>query len=202
MSKRSVELREQFKEKQILAVEVLKLAGDTRDFSKKEVLEKLGATDSNDAVLKWREVNRVAGELRQKAEAEELKEEYDACEQRGDELKHPKQTHRQPAAEEDEPKSLGQLVIKSQAWKDGMARKQDFAVELPELSLKTLVQTTAGYAPDSPRGPDVVPFAARPIQILQLIPVRPVGVQVVKWMEKTTYTISAAEIAEAATYPE
>lgn len=202
MAKRSVELREKFKEKQILAAEVLKLAGDTRDFSRKEVLDKLGATDSGDAVLKWREVNRVASDLREQAEQAEIKEEYDACEERDDELKHPKESHRQPTPDGNrEPETLGQMIVKSKAYKDYLVTREPRVAEA-DLSLKTLVATTAGFAPDSPRGPDVVPFAARPIQFLDLIPVRPVNVQTVKWMEKTTYTISAAEIAEAGTYPE
>jgi HK97 family phage major capsid protein len=79
--------------------------------------------------------------------------------------------------------------------------RADGGVEVP-MGLKTLITTSAGLAPDSPRTADVVPLATRPIQILDLIPIDPVGVATVKWMEKTTFTISAAEIAEAATYPE
>jgi HK97 family phage major capsid protein len=75
-------------------------------------------------------------------------------------------------------------------------------VLIKDVGLKTLVTTTAGFAPRPPRIADVVPFATRPIQSLDLIPIDPTQNASIIFMEKTTYTVSAAELAEAGTYPE
>ena len=204
MSKRSVQIREEAKAKHNASAEVLQLAGENRDFSKKEVLEKLGATDSADAVKKWRELNEEAHTLFGRAADAELDEDIKEHEDREAELKRPKnQGHHHPAAEQPSAQTFGRMFVESKEYRDWRQVKNApmVGVEVP-ISLKTLVTTSAGLAPDSPRTADVVPLATRPIQILDLIPIDPVSVSNVKWMEKTTYTISAAEIAEAATYPE
>jgi HK97 family phage major capsid protein len=204
MSKRSVQVREEAKAKHNASAEVLQLAGENRDFSKKEVLEKLGATDSADAVKKWRDLNEEAHILFGRAADAELDEDIKEHEDRETELKRPKEsTHRHSATEQAGPQSFGRMFVESKEYKEWRQVKNApmVGVEVP-MGLKTLITTSAGLAPDSPRTADVVPLATRPIQILDLIPIDPVGVATVKWMEKTTFTISAAEIAEAATYPE
>lgn len=204
MSKRSVQIREEAKHKHNASAEVLQLAGENRDFSKKEVLEKLGATDSQDAVKKWREINEEAHNLFSKAANEELEEDIREHEDRETELKRPKDrgSIRHPAPSPGE-QSFGRMFVESKEYKEWRQTRNApmVGVEVP-TGLKALVATTAGLAPDSPRTADLVPFATRPIQILDLIPVDPVSVATVKWMEKTTFTVAAAEIAEAGTYPE
>jgi HK97 family phage major capsid protein len=204
MSKRSVQLREEAKAKHNVSAEVLQLAGENRDFSKREILEKLGATDSAGAVKAWREINEEAHRLFAKAADEELAEDIKSHEDREAELKRPsdRAAVRHPSPDQGE-QTLGRMFVEAKGFKEWRQTKNApmFGVELP-MGLKTLVSTTAGLAPDSPRTADYVGLATRPIQILDLIPVDQVGVANVKWMEKTTYTISAAEIAEAATYPE
>ncbi|HWP38939.1 MAG TPA: phage major capsid protein [Gemmatimonadales bacterium] len=202
---RSVEIREQAKVKHALVGEILRLAGDDRDFSKKDVLEKLGATDSADAVKKWQALNAEAHSLFAQAAEAEVEEDIQAYQTRDEELKRPKPTAtaRHPAGKL-EAKTFGRMFVESepyQLWRKAGLRSAPIAVEVP-IELKTLVSTSAGFAPDSPRTSDVVPFATRPVQILDLIPTDPVNVSVVKWMEKTTYTISAAEVAEGAASPE
>jgi HK97 family phage major capsid protein len=206
MAKRSVELREQAKAKHDAVGEVLRLAGETRDFSKKEVLEKLGATDSADAVKRWRALADEAHALHGRAVDAEVDEEVKAFEVRDEELKNPKHGNgNHPAPESTGAKTLGRLFVESKGYEDWRAKARgargQLNVEL-DIELKTLLTTTAGFAPDSPRTADVVPFATRPIQVLDFIPIEPVSVQIVKWMEKTTFTVGAVEIAEAAAYPE
>jgi HK97 family phage major capsid protein len=205
MSKRSVQLREEAQTKHNASAQVLQFAGENRDFSKKEVLELLGAQDSADAVKKWRELNDDAHSLFSRAAQEELEEEIKSHEDREAELKRPKQGSgpRHPAQADQGEQSFGRMFVESKAYKEWRLVKNApmVGVEVP-IGLKAIVSTTAGFAPDSPRTADVVPLATRPIQILDLIPIDPVSVPTVKWMEKTTFTISAAEIAEAATYPE
>src|SRR6266704_5924831 len=202
MSKRSVELREEAKAKHALVSEVLRLAGSDRDFSKKEVLEKLGAADSADAVKRFRTAGAEAHDAFQKAADAELDEEIRDHQDRDDELKRTKGAGgRHPPPEAEEP-SLGRLFTEHKVYAEGWRKERQTGVAEIPFPLKTLVTTGAGFAPRPPRIPDVVPFAVRPIQFLDLIPISQTTDASIIYMEKTTYTISAAELAEAGTYPE
>ncbi|MDD5302022.1 MAG: phage major capsid protein [Elusimicrobia bacterium] len=75
-------------------------------------------------------------------------------------------------------------------------------VELPlGVTMKTLMDTTA-WVPETFRTGKVVDKAARPIQVTDLIPAGQTGQAAVVYMEETTLTENAAEIAEAGTYGE
>lgn len=204
MAKRSVELREEAKAKHNLVTEVIRLAGEDRDFSKKELLDKLSATDSKDAVEKFRKLCDDAHEIFGKATDAELDEEIREHQDRDEQLKHPKNsrqrgTHPEPEGE----KSFGRRVAESDGYlKTWKKDRQPVVVVMPDVGVKTLVTTAAGFAPRPPRIPDVVPFAARPIQTLDLIPVDSTQNASIIYMEKTTYTINAAELAEGGTYLE
>lgn len=207
MPKRSEEIREEAKAKHTLIGDILRLAGDTRDFSKKDILEKLHAADSEDAVKKWRALGDESHVLFKKAADAEFDEEAKAWEERDEELKRPKPSSAaRPLPDHPNTQTIGQMFVESKAYRDWRSKdggmRGPFGVELAEASAKTLLTTTAGFAPDSPRTSDVVSMAMRPIQTLEFIPVDDVTVSVVKWMEKTTWTVGAVEIAEAAAYPE
>lgn len=98
----------------------------------------------------------------------------------------------------EEVKDLGSLFIKSEFYK---SRKKN-APELFDVELKTLMSTTAGFAPQSIRSGLIVPAATRPVQVLDLIPFGNVDQASLVYMEETTFTNNAAETAEAGTYPE
>lgn len=68
--------------------------------------------------------------------------------------------------------------------------------------LKTLFQRSAGWTPETTRNGVVVPFATRPIELIDMIPTRPTTQTSIKYMEVTTFTNAAAGTAEAAAYPE
>lgn len=70
------------------------------------------------------------------------------------------------------------------------------------LGAKTLMETTAGWAPESVRIPGFVEAVTRPIQLLDIIPLARTGMENVVYMEETTRTHSAAEKAEGATFAE
>ncbi len=95
-----------------------------------------------------------------------------------------------------EQKSFGDLFIESGAHK---AKGKTFEVD---IDVKTLMTTTAGWAPEVIRTDRVVDYATRPIQVIDLIPSVPTGQSAVAYMEETTFTNAAAETAEAGTYPE
>ncbi len=75
-------------------------------------------------------------------------------------------------------------------------------VELPlGVTMKTLMDTTS-WVPETFRTGKVVDKAQRPIQVTDLIPAGQTGQAAVVYMEETTLTENAAEIAEAGTYGE
>lgn len=70
------------------------------------------------------------------------------------------------------------------------------------LDLKTLFQTTAGWAPETTRTGRVVDYATRPVQVLDVIPSSPTSQAAVVYMAETTFTNAAAETAEGLAFPE
>ena len=110
-------------------------------------------------------------------------------------------------------KSLGELVAEEKAYaewiKRGCPAGVDFSFDmLPSdmlakaLHFKTLMTTSAGFAPESVRLPGFVDAVARPIQLVDILPMSPTGQPVIKYMEETTRTHAAAEKAEGAAYAE
>ncbi|UUW87406.1 phage major capsid protein [Pimelobacter simplex] len=93
-------------------------------------------------------------------------------------------------------KSLGEMFTESDAFKT-KGRSADL-----DMELKTLLSRSAGWAPETTRGPRVVDFATPAPQILDLIPTTPTSQAAVKYMEETTYTNAAAERAEGGPYAE
>lgn len=71
-----------------------------------------------------------------------------------------------------------------------------------DVSLKTLFDTSAGWAPETTRGPRVVDLATRPVQVAPLIPQTTTNQTAVTYMEETTFTNAAAETAEGGSKPE
>lgn len=96
--------------------------------------------------------------------------------------------------------SVGAAFVKSMAYKGKNGPIGPLATL--DLELKTLMQTSAGWAPEVTRTGEMVPFATRPIQVSQLIPQTTTGQNAIQYMEETTFTNNAAETAEAGTYPE
>lgn len=101
-------------------------------------------------------------------------------------------------------KSLGEMFVKSAAYTGRQGNNGPVAaLSVPTVQgMKTLMTTTAGWAPQSLRTGLVVPSAQKPIQVIDVIPQGRTGYQSIVFMEETTFTNSAAETAEAGTYPE
>lgn len=126
---------------------------------------------------------------------------------------HPTGKERQDG--KDELKSLGELIARSEEYtkwgkKGGLDFRHDeypsdflAKAAVPKtLGMKTLMQTTAGYAPESIRIPGYVEAVTRPIQLLDIIPMGRTSYENVVYMEETTRTHNAAEKAEGGTYAE
>ncbi len=105
----------------------------------------------------------------------------------------------QPKAE----KSLGQEWIESDIWKNWNPKVPSEELAL-EKSLKALFQTTAGFAPDSPRSDIVIPIVRRPVQLLDNIRQVPIALEIFKYMEQTTRSVTGTRlnVAEGAVYNE
>lgn len=105
----------------------------------------------------------------------------------------------QPLAQtQREVKSLGQLFIESDAYK-GARDKKSFEVRLNDfdfLEAKTLMETGAGYAPQSIRTGRVVEYAHRRPVVADLIPQTPTEQAAIVYMEETTFTNNAATRSE------
>jgi hypothetical protein len=72
-----------------------------------------------------------------------------------------------------------------------------------DVELKTLFQESGpGWAPQSIRTGTLIDFATRPIRVVDLFPQTTTQFPAVVYMEETTYTNAAAEVAEAGQYPE
>jgi HK97 family phage major capsid protein len=71
-----------------------------------------------------------------------------------------------------------------------------------DVDVKTLMSTAAGWTPEALRSGRVVDFATRPIQVTDLIPMDPTTLTAYTYMEETTFTNAAAEVAEGGIYAE
>lgn len=198
----AVEQRETLKAKQAVLLEVVELAGRDLDFSRKPVLEKLGAKDADEANEKFRTLNREAEALGLEIRREYTKAAAAEVRIRQGQLETPVDTpHPGSAYEDGQRKSFGQLYTGTKGFADSRRSRTNIPV-MVDIGLKTLFQTTAGFAPESTRTGRVVEAVTRPIQVLDLIPSGPMDQAVEKYMEQTTRTHAAAERAEGAAYAE
>ena len=196
-----VEQRESFAAKQKDITEVLELAGKDLDFSRADVLKKLGASDAADATHKFKSWNREAEAMGADLQRTELKYTVAKHQERQESLREPVETVEHPSGMER--KSWAQRFVESKEFKAAKAEgfKRAAIVDM-DIDLKTLMTTSAGFAPESVRSGLVVDKATRPIQVTDLIPSFPISQAAFVYMEETTRTHSAAEAAEAGTYAE
>jgi HK97 family phage major capsid protein len=95
-------------------------------------------------------------------------------------------------------KSLGQLFVEAEEYKNRRGVK-GLEVKLNEfnfLEVKTLMETGAGFAPQSIRTGRVVDYAHRRPMVADIIPQSPTTQASVVYMEETTSTNSAATRSE------
>lgn len=97
-------------------------------------------------------------------------------------------------------KGLGQLFIESKAyetWKEsGQINRPDEVAS--DLEVKTLFQTSAGWAAETTRTGRVVLDAQRQIEVTDVVPGGVTGQAAIVYMEETTFTSAAAERNEGA----
>ncbi len=195
---------------------------DGYDFRKVTCL----GTDVKGAIAVAEKVKAMNGELNELAQhAEALEGAELAAKQHGDR----EQARRSfplpgggkgnyPSAQE-RIKALGEMATETKAFKDwhaagcpnGITFTLDEIAPTDMLALaagfetigsKALMATSSGYAPESIRQPGFVEGLTRPLQLLDIIPTFPTDQPSIKYMEETTRTHAAAELAEGGTYAE
>lgn len=117
----------------------------------------------------------------------------------------PRRTVPHPGGPAARPKTIGEQIVEHPVFKDWQAGDKSSPIEIPEFGLyelKTLFQTGAGWLPESTRTGLLIEDVTRPIQVLDVIPAGQTGQASVVYMEETTRTHAAAEMAENAAYAE
>ncbi|OLF81267.1 capsid protein [Maricaulis sp. W15] len=75
-------------------------------------------------------------------------------------------------------------------------------LSIDTIGSKAAMTTSAGWAPESVRLPGFTEAATRPIQLLDIVPMSRTGQAAIPYMEETTRTHGAAEVAEGGDYGE
>jgi HK97 family phage major capsid protein len=197
----AVRQKEELAAKQKTLGEVVELAGRDLDFSRKPVMERLGATDGDDATLKFQAMNREAEALAVEIGREHTKAAADATRRREEMLNRPVEGPHPSAFDGNERKSFGRRFAESREFKASRNTKTDVPMTM-DIEMKALFQTTAGILPESVRSGLMVERVTRPIQVLDLIPSYPISQPSFVYMEETTRTHAAVETGEGLAYPE
>jgi HK97 family phage major capsid protein len=199
------EKRSELEAKQKKLHEVFEQAGDEMDLDQVTAIE--GDTQAKAETI--RKMNDELGELM--GDIEKLVELVNAEEEskRRDEIVNTvveREMKKFPEGGEITRKTIGQMIGESEAYKgiigeDGRVKSEGPAAMI-DIPLKTLFETTAGWAPETTRTGLVVPIATRPIQVTDILPSGNTQQAAIVYMEETTFTNTAAETAEGGQYPE
>ncbi len=189
------ELREEIAAKSKRLTQVFEEAGPDRDFAKVKCLA------ASDTKAKVEEVQTMMKELDDLSGQIEVAKKLDAGAQRVAELhkayNEPVLGLPFPGAPKAEAKSLGQMIMEHKADLVPNARP----ITIP-FEFKTLMETTAGWAPESLRIPRVELYPLRALVVVDYIPQAPTTQAAIVYMLEDSPTLSAAEKAEAGAYAE
>ena len=172
-------------------------AGPELDMTKVKSIEGDSKAKVDWIRTKNEEIDKLAVEVEELngvAKAAERSRQYD--EQRDNHREHGSE----PGGEQRGTKSFGDMFVESQAFK---GKRGPIGPEATlDIELKTLLDTGTGWAPPTVRGPRVVEYATRPIQVADIIPGNTTTQSSIVYMEQTLFTNNAAEVAEGGAYAE
>ena len=102
-----------------------------------------------------------------------------------------------------EVKSLGQGFVDSREYQNWLSSKTAESSQYQsDIRLKAVLTTTTGWPTESVRSGVVVPFATRQPMVIDLIPHIETSQNSYVYLEETTFTNAAVEVAEGAAKPE
>jgi len=195
------EKREELGAKHKLMERVLGQAGKDYDFANVEALG--DDLDTQAKVDEFRKLNRELDDLTAECKRLELDEIGANVRAVREQMAQPAVKHAAPSAGGF--KSIGAQFVEDEGYtefKRDRSSSQAVSMTFPEVEIKTLMATTAGFAPVSDQTGIVIEKVTRPVQVLDLIPMLDTDSNSVTYMEQTLRTISAAEKAEGITYAE
>lgn len=99
-------------------------------------------------------------------------------------------------------KSLGDQFSEAYYKRMGEGGGQKQEIAFGAFDVKTLMTTSAGFAPQSVRTGRVVESAQRRLVVSDLLPNTTTDQAVIKYMEETTFTNNAAAMSQGGTFPE
>lgn len=201
------ELRAKFNEKSKKLSEVFKEGGTDKDFSKVKCLGSEVKTQK-EVVEKIEQMSKELDDLNDELQAEVKLENIESQNKKRQELfntgvRLPMPEESKARTNYDMPtKTLGEQFVESQAYKNRGQMVESVIAE--DMNLKTLFETTAGWAPETTRTGRLVLDAQRPVQVrvANIIPEGQTSQSSVVYMEETTFTNAAAEVAEGGSYAE
>jgi len=192
-----VEKRQELEAKQKRLMAIFEESGPDRDMAKVKSIE----GDTVAKVNKIRELNKeledLANEVKALAEVDVLSQQTAEREKLFEKSAPPVQ----PQGPAQEPKTIGDVFVdklKGAGYRGGNSP----VVGMQLGDLKTLMERSAGWGPESLRTGKVVPDAQRPVQVTDIFPTGTTGSAAIKFMEETTFTNNAAERSEGGAYGE
>ena len=198
-----IEKRNELEAKNKKLAQVFEEAGPEMDMDKVDCLE--GCKTSREKAKRIEEMNNeltdIGKEVSRLAEIEKAAEDTKKRQEeltKANRIALPGAGAGTPPGQITPVKSIGQMFVESKAYKN---REHKAEAEL-DIELKTLFETTVGWAPEVLRTGKVVEFATRPIQVIDVFPAGATGQNSIKYMEETTFTNAAAEAAEGGSYAE
>jgi len=190
------EKRKELEAKQDKLAAIFKEAGPERDMDKIASLTGSKTEKLDEIRRRMEELTAIGKDVDELAAIERASDDLDRA------LKDRKEPDDRPplpgakGGDRPELKSLGRQFVESKDFQN--ARKNSLgraSVEI-DVDLKTAMTTSAGFAPESLRTGEVVPYVRRPLSVLDLIPAGRTTQAAVVYMEQTTRTNNAAEATE------
>lgn len=176
--------------------------GGKRDMSQKPLLELLGVQSAPEAKSAIDSLHAEITVLNSEIDDLHYQEMKSDIARVSDELKKPVRTVGVPSTRlGNEPQTFGQMAIDAKGFMEALREKRPAKAEI-DVDLKTLLQTSAGWQPRTGNGDRLVDKIIRPVQILDLVPSDATDLFEIPFMEETTRTQAAAELAEGGTYLE
>jgi HK97 family phage major capsid protein len=195
MSSKLIEKRKEFEAKQKKLHDIFKEAGDDRDMDKITSLTGDSKAKVEEIQKKNKELEDLGKEIEGLVAIEEMAK---ADESRQKSTSEPGKKGFFPDDQGKslniESKSLGEMFCESPEFKGYSRGKTGVEIDIP---LKTVMSTAAGFAPQSIRTGEIVPYVRRPPLVLDMMTVRPTSQAAVVYMEETTRTNNAAEHVES-----